>query len=268
MSVYGKDNTAFFKEALLSVSLKQTLKPSQIVIVEDGPVPAETEMVIKDVTSQIPECEFTIIRKAVNAGLAAALNSGLKACKYEWIARMDSDDISRPDRFEKQFNYINLHPETDCIGGAIAEFHDTPGDMQSERHVGLNEKEIREMAKSRTPMNHVTVMYRKSTILNIGGYCENFGKLEDYKLWVDMLSAGYHAANLPDIIVDVRVGNGFIERRSNKREIEDWDNLQRYLLNAGFISHIQALLNKFYIRLFIYTPPTLKQILYKHILRK
>ena len=268
MSVYGKDNTAFFKEALLSVSLKQTLKPSQIVIVEDGPVPAETEMVIKDVTSQIPECEFTIIRKAVNAGLAAALNSGLKACKYEWIARMDSDDISRPDRFEKQFNYINLHPETDCIGGAIAEFHDTPGDMQSERHVGLNEKEIREMAKSRTPMNHVTVMYRKSTILNVGGYCENFGKLEDYKLWVDLLGINAVLTNINDIIVYVRTGNGFISRRSNRREICDWDMLQDYLLKNNIITRITALKNRIYIRSFIYMPGWLKVLVYKFFLRK
>lgn len=268
MSVYSKDSVAFFKEALLSVSYNQTLKPTQVVVVEDGPVPSEMEDAINEVISMTPECEFTIIRKPVNAGLAAALNHGIAACKYEWIARMDSDDISLNDRFEKQINYVIEHPEVDCMGGSIAEFTETPGDLQSERHVGLNMKSIKEMAKVRTPMNHVSVFYKKSTVEKVGSYSENFGKLEDYKLWVDLISNNATLGNIDDILVYVRVGNGFIERRSNTREITDWDMLQSYLLNSGLINRFDAFKNKCYIRAFIYIPSWLKKVLYQTILRK
>ena len=268
LSVYGKDNASFFKEALLSVSKDQTVKPAQIVVVEDGPVPADIEHSIEDTVKASPECEFTVVRKPQNAGLAAALNTGLKACKYEWVARMDSDDISLPDRFEKQLAYIENHPSVDVIGGSIAEFTNTPGDMQSERHVGLDMKAIRKMAKTRTPMNHVSVMFKKSVVEKAGGYCENFGKLEDYKLWVDLL--GHHAvlANVDDVLVYVRTGNGFITRRSNRREIVDWDMLQSYLLGLGIINRFEALKNRLYIRAFIYMPGFLKVFLYKTVLRK
>lgn len=268
MSVYGKDVVAFFKEALLSVSYNQTLKPTQVVVVEDGPVPSEMEDVISEVINMTPECEFTIIRKLVNAGLAAALNSGLAACKYEWIARMDSDDISLDDRFEKQMAYVTEHPDVDCMGGSIAEFTNNPGDLQSERHVGLEMNTILKMAKSRTPMNHVSVLYKKSSVEKAGSYSENFGKLEDYKLWVDLISNNAVLANIDDILVYVRVGNGFIERRSNTREIIDWDMLQSYLLKSGLINRFDAIKNKCYIRAFIYMPGWLKKFLYQTILRK
>ena len=245
LSVYGKDDASFFKEALLSISKEQTIKPAQVVVVEDGPVPEGIEQSIDDAIKAAPDCEFTVIRKPQNAGLAAALNTGLKSCKYEWVARMDSDDISLPDRFEKQLAFIETHPNVDVIGGAIAEFAETPGDQQSERHVGLDMKSIREMAKSRTPMNHVTVMYKKTSIENAGCYSENFGKLEDYKLWVDLLGKDAVLANIDDILVFVRTGNGFISRRSNRREIDDWDMLQNYLLQNNIINRFTALKTEF-----------------------
>lgn len=268
VSVYGKDDAAYFKEALLSISKDQTIKPTQIVVVEDGPVPDEIERSIEDAINAAPECEFTIIRKSQNAGLAAALNTGLKECKYEWVARMDSDDISLPNRFEKQLRFIENNPEVDVTGGAIAEFTEKPGDMQSERHVGLGMNDIREMAKSRTPMNHVTVMYKKSSVEKVGCYSENFGKLEDYKLWVDLLGNNCELGNIDDILVYVRTGNGFISRRSNKREITDWDMLQGYLLENGIINKLTALKNKLYIRCFIYMPGWMKVLAYRTILRK
>ena len=268
VSVYGKDDASFFKEALLSISKEQTVKPAQVVVVEDGPVPEGIEGAIDEAIKAAPECEFTVIRKPQNAGLAAALNTGLKECKYEWVARMDSDDISLPNRFEKQLAFIEKYPIVDVIGGSIAEFSETPGDQQSERHVGLDMKAIREMAKSRTPMNHVTVMYKKSSVEKAGCYSENFGKLEDYKLWVDLLGNNAELANIDDILVYVRTGNGFITRRSNKREITDWDMLQSYLIENGIIGKFTALKNKLYIRCFIYMPGWMKLIAYRIMLRK
>ncbi len=268
MSVYGKDNADDFREALKSVTLTQTKKPKQVVIVQDGIVPSSIDEIIDDIKNQTSEIEITVLKKETNQGLASALNSGLSLCKYDWIARMDSDDISVADRFEKQIAFIESNMDVAVLGGAIAEFENEIGDIQSERHVELIHEEITRMAKSRTPMNHVSVMYLKSAVLAVGGYSEDFGKLEDYKLWVDLIAAGYKLANIDDIVVNVRVGKGFIERRSNKREIQDWDMLQTYLLKNNMITKRKAWVNKLYIRVFIYMPAWMKKIAYKTILRR
>lgn len=268
MSVYAKDDADFFKKALESVTAEQTLKPAQVVIVEDGPVPERFEEIIKETEAKCGEIEFTVIRKEQNAGLAAALNTGLLSCKYDWIARMDSDDIAVAHRFEKQVAFILENPEVSVLGSYISEFETEPADMSSRRTVGLTHDEIVKMAKVRTPMNHVTVFYSKESVSKAGGYCESFGKLEDYKLWVDLLISGARFANIDEDLVYVRVGNGFIERRSNKREIRDWDMLQKYLRKHGFIGRFAAFKNRVYIRVFIYTPGWFKKLLYRTVLRK
>lgn len=267
MSVYKEDNPAFFRTALESVTVNQTLKPKQVVIVQDGVLPAEFDEIIYDVENTAPEIIFTVIKREKNSGLAVSLNIGIDACICDWIARMDSDDISDAERFEKQVKYIEAYPDTDVLGGAIAEFNERIGDIKSERHVGLTLDDIKKMAKSRTPMNHITVMYRKKAVTDVGKYCENFGKLEDYKLWVDMLSKGKSLANIDDILCYVRIGNGFIGRRSNKREIADWDMLQTYLLKSNLIGKFTAVKNRLYIRVFIYMPSWAKKLAYKCFLR-
>lgn len=267
MSVYKNDNPDFFEQALLSVTEEQILKPNQIVIVCDGAVSKDIENKIKEIESRNLEIEFSVIKKDKNQGLAVSLNIGLEYCKYEWIARMDSDDISTKDRFQKQIQYLKKHPGISALGGYISEFENNPENELSVRRVGISQEEILKMCKSRTPMNHDSVIYKKEDIITIGGYAENFGKLEDYRLWVDLLSANKILANIDDVIVKFRVGNAFIERRSDKREIEDWDMLQKYLLNAGLINPIEAIRNRIYIRVFIYTPSRIKKFLYKYILR-
>lgn len=268
ISVYKNDDVGFFETALKSVTTEQLLKPLQVVVVCDGPVDTAVDTVIEKVRNENLDIEFTVIKKSENKGLAAALNTGLAECKYAWVARMDSDDISVPDRFEKQFLYLRSNQNVSVLGGFVSEFESDPQKPVSTRAVGLSHAEIVEMAKTRSPMNHVTVVYRKNDILKLGGYSENFGKLEDYKLWVDAITAGLKFANIPDISVLVRIGNGFLERRSNKREIQDWDMLQGYLLQAGLINKSKARKNKIYIRIFIRTPKWIKKILYKTVLRK
>lgn len=268
ISVYKNDDPVFLGEALKSISTSQTVKPAQIVIVLDGPVSEEAHKIINDLIQKESKIEFTVVPLESNKGLAAALNVGIDYCKYEWIARMDSDDISLPDRFMKQVEYIEQNSDIDIVGGTISEFQNKPGDIHSERHVGLSQQEIEKMAKSRTPMNHVSVMYKKQAVINAGKYSEDFGKLEDYKLWVDMIANGTRMRNIDDILVYVRTGNGFIARRSSKREITDWDMLQRYLLKGGIIDRYTALKNKLYIRCFIYMPGWMKETAYKTLLRQ
>ena len=267
MSVYKSDNPSFFEEALNSVSTIQTVKPKQIVIVKDGPVDEKIDLIIKKIENRNKNIEFTIISNKENKGLASALNDGIKSCKYEWIARMDADDISLSNRFEKQIHYLLNNPDVDVLGGCIAEFNNVPGDLKSKRIVASNSEEIRKMAKKRTPMNHMTVMYRKKAVEDVGCYSVSFGKLEDYKLWVDLINANYKLNNLEDIVLNARVGNGFLSRRSNKREIKDWDMLQKYLLEHHIVNKFEAIINRLNIRVFIYMPCWIKKIIYKVLLR-
>lgn len=267
MSVYGKDNPDYYRLALESVTTNQIVKPKQIVIVYDGPVPVQVDEITNDIKEKNPGILFSIIKQEVNKGLASALNIGLQHCLYEYVARMDSDDISLPTRFKMQVEYVEKNPETDLLGGYISEFIDTPENTITIRRVGLSRDEILHMAKRRTPFNHVTVFYRKTCVLSVGGYAEDFGKLEDYRLWVDLISAGFVFANIDDILVNVRTGDGQIQRRSSRREITDWDRLQAYLLRAGIITRWDSFTNKLLIRIFTLMPASLKKIAYKTVLR-
>lgn len=267
MSVYGKDDPEYFMIALESVTKNQTMQPSQVVIIQDGPVPERVNEIITNIQDDSRNIEFTIIKETQNKGLAVALNIGIDACKYDWIARMDSDDIALPRRFEKQISFISQNPTVAIVGGFIEEFKKEPGDIKSVRRVGLIHQDIVKMAKSRTPMNHVTVLYRKNDVIASGKYSENFGKLEDYKLWIDMILSGVQFANIDEVLVLVRVGNGFIDRRSNPREIFDWDMLQRYLLDNKIIGFLTELKNMIFIRVFVYSPGWVKRIVYKLLLR-
>ena len=268
MSVYKNDNPEYYKLALESVTTNQSLKPTQAVIVYDGPVPDEIDKITTEVKNLNENIEFTVLKQEKNQGLAAALNTGLHECKYEYVARMDSDDISVPNRFELQIHYIQKHPEIDLLGGYISEFTDNAQNPIAIRKVGCTSAEILQMAKRRTPFNHVSVMYRKAKVEAVGGYSVSFGKLEDYKLWVDLIAAGYGVSNLDSILVNVRAGTEQAQRRSNPREIRDWDNLQNYLIKANLITKKDMIINKVYIRAFTYMPVCIKKIAYKVFLRE
>lgn len=270
MSVYKNDNAEYLLKAIQSVTIDQILKPTQLVLVKDGPVSEEVDATIEKMQLVLNNVgiEFTVISKEVNEGLAAALNNGLEYCKYEYVARMDSDDISLSNRFEIELPYIAANPDISVLGAGITEFEDDENFPIQARIVPQKHDEIVDMLRTRNGMNHVTVVFKKSDIVKLGGYSENFGKLEDYKLWVDAVGAGLKLQNLSEICVNVRVGSGFIERRSNKREIQDWDMLQGYLKKAKLIGCGKALINKLSIRVFVYMPPWMKKIAYKTVLRK
>jgi glycosyltransferase involved in cell wall biosynthesis len=268
MSVYAKDNHEHLKKAIDSVGLNQTLKPSQIVIVKDGPVSAKISKTIDDCRKTVPDINFTIVEKEHNQGLAAALNSGLMVCENEWIARMDADDISVNERFVKQVEYISVHPETSVLGTCIAEFEEDENLLIRKRVVPVEYLDICKMAKTRNPINHMSVMMKKDAVVKAGGYSENFGTLEDYKLWLDLILRGHKFHNLSECLVKVRIGNGFISRRSDKRSIDDWSKIQEYMVLHKFIGKKKAALNNITMRIFTHLPMEMKNIAYNYFLRK
>lgn len=223
MSVYKNDNPIFFKRALESIYENKNLKPSEIVVVKDGPVSIELEMVLAQWESKnSSSVNIKIIGLKENVGLGEALRIGLTHCSHKLVARMDADDISMPDRFELQYQFLLLNPKVSLVGGSIEEFvHE--GNKPLCKRVPPRNADIMKYAKFRNPVNHVTVMFRKEDIVSVGSYMTMHG-FEDYFLWVRLLKNGYSIANIFNVLVRVRLGENFNARRSGflyiKREVK------------------------------------------------
>lgn len=207
--VYFRDNPINFNLALKSIWDDQTLKPSEIIIVKDGPLTKELDAVVSSFTERAPVVTVTLKQ---NQGLGKALAIGLECCSNSYVARMDSDDISLPNRFEEQIKYLEKFPRTDILGTAINEFTSDPKEIYARRTLPANNYQIYRFASFRCPFNHMTVMFRKSFILSIGSY-ESFDKYEDYWLWIRAILSGAVCANLNQPLVNVRAGNDMICRR-------------------------------------------------------
>ena len=187
-SVYKNDKPEFVRVALDSMLVNQSVKPSEIVLVQDGPVPDELSNLLSEYETKYPEV-MNIIRLEKNSGLGNALKIGTETAKYDIVARMDSDDICLPNRFEKQLEYLEQHPDVDIVGGQMTEFIGEPKNIVGQRVVPTDNEAIYEYMKSRCALNHVTVMFRKEAVLRVGNYQDWFWN-EDYYLWVRMMAGG------------------------------------------------------------------------------
>lgn len=240
MSLYIKEKPEYLDVAIKSM-IMQTLKPDEIVIVKDGPITKELQDVLDKYIEEYPNL-FNIIGYEENKGLGYALNFGLEYCKNELVARMDTDDISKPSRCEEQINLFKKYPETDIIGGDISEFIDFENNIVSYRRVPKSDKEIKEYLKTRCPLNHVTVMFKKSSVIKSGGYIELFWN-EDYYLWIRMVEKSCTMANTGTILVNVRVGKDMYQRRGGKKYFESEKYLQKYMLSKRMINKKVYMLN-------------------------
>lgn len=201
MSLYFKEQPAYLTQCLESLAA-QTHPADEIVVVLDGAIGDELAQVLQDFQPKLP---LVIVPLAQNQGLGKALNHGLQHCQHNWVFRMDTDDICLPDRFAKQVNYIEQHPDTLILGGQIAEFGENIQDIVSYRRVPTSHDEIVKFTQMRCPFNHMTVAYQKNFVLESGGYQD---LQEDYYLWIKLIAQGRKVANLADILVYARVGNG------------------------------------------------------------
>ena len=267
MSVYKNDNPAFLSEALKSIYDNQTVKPDEIIVVMDGPISKELTHVL-DSFREGKETFVHYYPQTENKGLGEALRIGSEKCSGDYIFRMDSDDISLPDRFEKQISFIKQNPNVDVLGGDFEEFKQSIFERKKTKRACFAEQsDIVRMSKTRNPMNHVTVCIKKESLEQAGGYLP-LRYVEDYYLWVRMISQGFVLANINETLVYVRVGNGFTTRRGNKEQIKSWEVIQNYMLNHNMITKKEARRNMTYIKVFVKTPSWLKRIVYSLFLRK
>ena len=240
MSVYHKDSALFFDRALESITDLQSVKPSEIVLVCDGPLNSDLDSVIEKYQNKYPI--FKVIRLSENKGLGNALKLAVENSSYELIARMDSDDVSLPDRFEQQIRFFNDNPEIDIVGGDISEFIGTENNIVGKRVVPTKDSEIKEYMKKRCAFNHVSVMYKKSSVQSVGGYLDWFWN-EDYYLWIRMQLGNLLFANTGTILVNVRVGEDMYQRRGGKKYYRSEYGLQKYMLDNKMIGKLTFIMN-------------------------
>lgn len=265
MSVYYKENPAWLKEALNSV-LCQTIKPSEIVLVKDGALTKELDRTIDEFTIENPSL-FKIISFEKNMGLGVALREGVQACKNDIIARMDTDDIAKLDRFEKQLNVLKESPHIDIVGSYIIEFEGNIDNVLAERRVPTDDIEIKKYSKRRNPFNHMTVMYRKKAVLKAGNY-QHFLWNEDYYLWVRMILNGSKMYNIPEYLGYARTGRQMFERRGGIKYIRQELDLQREFLELGFINIYEYLTNILIRSTIRLLPNSLRGMVYLHFFRR
>ena len=235
MCVYGGDNPLHFDTALDSV-VNQTVQPSEIVLTVDGPIPKTIEDVIEKYRGHLAQSavDFRVIYLEKNMGHGEARRICFNHCKCELIALMDADDLSVPDRFEKQLAVFEQHPDLSIVGGNIHEFIGTPENCVGKRIVPETDADIKLYMQKRCPMNQVTVMFRKADVEAVGGYIDWFCE-EDYYLWLRLALAGKRFANVPENLVNVRVGEEMYSRRGGWKYFKSEAKLQGFMLKKKLI---------------------------------
>lgn len=208
LSVYFKESPQNLDECLSSI-FSQTMPPDEVVLVLDGHIGEPLRLIIDKWEALLPLVVHPLDK---NVGLGKALNIGLSMCSNEIIFRMDTDDICVPERFEKQINRFHSNPELSIIGGYIDEYDEGMVALKGTREVPLKNNDIIKYMRYRNPFNHMTVAFRKSAITDVGGY-QHHEYMEDYNLWLRLLSRGYLGENLPEVLVHARTGNSMISRR-------------------------------------------------------
>ncbi|KNY26831.1 glycosyltransferase [Pseudobacteroides cellulosolvens] len=265
ISIYYKENPDFLKQSLNSV-FEQTLRPSEVVLVKDGELTNELEEVISQFSSRYPHI-FRIIALEKNVGLGEALRIGLLHCTYEIVARMDSDDVCLPLRFEKQMSVLQKDTSIDITGSFIAEFENRIDEITSIRKVPCEFGDIATKARYRNPFNHQTVMFRKSAVIIAGNY-KSFLWYEDYYLWVRMLIQNHKAVNIPEVLVYVRTGTSMFKRRGGFNVFINEVRFQKELLKLNFISVLELTYNIVTRGLVRLLPVSLRKLVYSLFLRE
>jgi|APSaa5957512535_1039671.scaffolds.fasta_scaffold79703_2 glycosyltransferase involved in cell wall biosynthesis len=261
MSVYKNDSPKYFNQAVASI-LNQSLMPNEIILVRDGIVGRELNDTIQSfINNGIIKVKYVELEN--NVGLGLALSIGMKHVSYDYIARMDSDDISNYLRFETQIKYLIEHPDISVLGSYITEF-DSKSGRRHIKKVPINISAIRSYAKYRNPVNHVSVIFRKLDVIDSGGY-ESVISYEDYYLWLKMIFLGKKIKNIPVSLVDVRAGSDMITRRRGWFMLKNDLNFFCKAYKKRYISLQMYMINIFIRFLVRMAPPKFTSFFYQLI---
>lgn len=271
MSVYKSEKGPLLERALQSVWDDQTRKPNQIVLIEDGPLPAELEEVVQRLQAAFKSADarsnaLTVVKLPVNGGLTKALNVGLKHATGDLIARMDSDDIAAPNRFELQEKFLEEHPEVDIVGGSMQEFDDEHECLNVRHYPQTHEEACKYIVKA-CPLAHPAVMMRKRMFDEGLLYDERYRMSQDIKLWYDAILAGFKMANLPDVCLYFRQQGDVFRRRSR---VKAWNEFKIYMNGIYRMHGLFTLAYRYPIARYIFRnlPPSLVKKIYESGMRK
>lgn len=234
MTTYAGDNPAHLAQALESV-FHQTRAPDELVLVLDGPVGVEAERVITGYRNDRRIPNVRVVRLPENRGLAHALNAGLQHCDGTWIMRMDGDDIALPERLAVQFAYAGEHQDVDVISSWSEEFIDGVGGTKLKSSPITHEAVVLAL-KWRNILVHPTVLVRAATLRRFGGYRSEFGKLEDYDLFIRLAAGGARFRVIPKALLKVRVGAAVMRRRGGIRYCLDEVRFRIFCWRSGMLN--------------------------------
>lgn len=261
MSIYQKENPVYFKEAMESI-LAQTRPADEILLMVDGPLTEELEEMIAYFKKK---CDILrTYRFPQNVKLGAALRKGVEIASHEWIARMDTDDIACVNRLELQEAFLQQHPEVAVLGGGIQEFCDKPEyRLLAIKRIPGGEA-LKRYQKYRCPVNHMTVLMRRSAIIDAGNY-EHFPGLEDYHLWSRVIAKGYRLDNVPEVLVHARTNENFYGRRGGKEYGKRYMQLRKMQRSLGLLTGMEYIWAKICTMVMVFSPNKVRKILYKFL---
>lgn len=264
LPVYRNDDPEQFMSAFTSSVQAQSVRPDEVVIVQDGQVPEMLSAAIAEAISSSP-VHTQHVRIPDNVGLAKALTIGLAACSHDLVARMDADDVSLPNRFERQI--AAMESGLDLVGTAMLEFAEDSEVVLGKRTPPVGANTIARYARFHDPFHHPTVMYRKTAVEAAGGY-QDIGLMEDYWLFARMIHAGARVNNIPDALLMYRVGAGAYARRGGAAQFSAEVRLQCALRRIRFTSRLQFVRNLTVRGLYRYVPVGIRKRLYRRLIAK
>ncbi|WP_245667619.1 glycosyltransferase [Actinomadura macra] len=235
MTVYRGDREEYVRDAFHSAVHHQTLRPDQVVLVQDGPIPPELAACLRSLVVDSP-VEVTFVPLEHNRGLGPALDAGLHAARHDIVARMDADDVAMPHRFAEQVPLVRAG--ADLVGAGLLEFGADTADIVGRRIPPSDPTDIARYSRLHDPFNHPTVVYRRSAVIAVGGYGD-LPLMEDYWLFARMIAQGARVVNLAEPLVYYRVGDGAYARRGGRDLLRSELRLQRAMRGEGFISRPQ-----------------------------
>ncbi|MCW8310891.1 glycosyltransferase [Sphingobacterium sp. InxBP1] len=268
MSVYFKESADNLYQALQSL-INQSLRPNEIVLVKDGRLTDPLEKVITAFEKENVGL-VNVVPIAQNSGLGNALSVGLNACTYDYVARMDSDDISAFHRFEKQTAFLREHPHIDVVGCNLSEFDREIADSTFRKVCPELHEDIVRRIRLRSPLNHPTIMFRKKRLLDAGGYNSETLMFEDYALFLRLWKAGFTFHNIPETLYYMRVDSNLnsIRRRRGRQYLLHEINFLKYAHKIDAFTRFDQLkyaIIRFPIRLM---PSWIVSLIYRNFLRQ
>lgn len=264
LPVYRKDRVDYLKKSVDSI-LNQTYKDINLYIGIDGPIGDDLMECIAHF-AVLPRVE--VFGYGENRGLACVLNDLLDICfekGYDYIARMDADDISEVDRLEKQVKFLNENPAIDVVGGAISEI-DEKGDSRNKTIVyPETPEECRVFFSKRNPHAHPAVMFRKSFFEKLAGqkYRPEYRQNQDTMLWYDGMMAGTRHANIPDVVLKFRMTDAMFKKRRNGWAFAKKQFLDRLMINRDLRYGFGSDLYGFAMFCMLVSPACVKKIAYR-----